>query len=109
MPVHNLSALRQTRLDPTPLPYTVTFMAALDKAMTAPAEEREAAMKALLARQDLVQAHPSPEHLWPAFVGVGAAGSEKGNRLLAKGEGGIGWGYYRWGEVAGVNLVTIQG
>lgn len=48
MPVHNLSFR-----NPTPLPNNLTFLAALEKAVTAPGEESEEAMGALLTRRDL--------------------------------------------------------
>lgn len=123
MTAHNLSSLRQTRADPTPLPYTLSFSAALEDAIAKPIslgegeegqggnggnegiygekEVREEAMAALLTREDSRLAHPTLEHLWPVFVGVGAARGEKGRKIWGMGQGGIGWGIYRWGEESG--------
>lgn len=94
MPVHNLSFR-----NPTLLSNNLTFLPALETAVTAPAEEREEAMKALLTRRNLRRAHPSLDHLWPTFVGVGAAENPKGEKVWGLGQGGMGWGIYRWGEV----------
>lgn len=69
--------------------------------MTAPAKEREEAMGALLTRRDLRGAHPSLDHLLPTFVGVGAAGSAKGEKVWELDQGGMGWGIYQWGEIEG--------
>ncbi len=65
-------------------------------------DKREEAMTALLKREDLRKAHPTLEHLWPVFVGVGAAGDESGERIWGLGQAGLGWGFYRWGEVRGL-------
>lgn len=115
MPVHNLSSLRLLRQgNNTPLPYTKSFIEVLEKAVTATAAageddendgkkntSREDEMSALLKRGDCKEAHPSLEHLWPVYVAAGAAGSsEKGVKIWGGyGQAGIGWGFYRWGEL----------
>lgn len=93
-----------------PLPYTTSFIEALEKAVVTGGDDdedggsgnkREDEMSALLKRGDCRKAHPSLEHLWPVFVAVGAAGnSEKGVKIWGGyGQAGIGWGFYRWGDL----------
>lgn len=90
------------------MPYTTSFIEALEKAVVTGGDDdesgkkkREDEMSALLKRGDCRKAHPSLEHLWPVFVAVGAAGgSEKGVKVWGGyGQAGIGWGYYRWGNL----------
>lgn len=90
----------------TPLPYTTSFLEALEKAVVTGGDndsekKREGEMSALLKRGDCRKAHPSLEHLWPVFVAAGAAGSsEKGVKIWGGyGQAGIGWGFYRWGDL----------
>lgn len=111
MPVHNLSSLRLLRQqggNSLPLPYTTSFIEALEKAVVTGGgddddngKKREDEMSALLKRGDCRKAHPSLEHLWPVFVAVGAAASgEKGVKVWGGyGQAGIGWGFYRWGDL----------
>lgn len=89
------------------MPYTTSFIEALEKAVVTGGDDdesgkkREDEMSALLKRGDCRKAHPSLEHLWPVFVAVGAAGgTEKGVKVWGGyGQAGIGWGFYRWGNL----------
>jgi aromatic ring-opening dioxygenase catalytic subunit (LigB family) len=101
MAVHNLRDLRFMSSDPRPLPYTVSFDAALKTAVvdTAPAQ-REKAMVELLRRKDARQAHPSFDHLLPLHVAAGAAGQDKARRLFTFNEGSLGWAMFRFGDLS---------
>lgn len=99
MAVHNLRDMRfgfaSTR------PYTKSF----DEALRAAVEDgeegnRDEKMEKLLERSDARGAHPSFEHLLPVFVGVGAAGGDRGKRLWTLAEGSFSWAQFRWGEIA---------
>lgn len=87
--------------DSTPLPYTKSFIEALEKAATGDSgKKREDEMSGLLKRGDCRKAHPSLEHLWPIYVAAAAAGSEKGVIVWGGyGQAGLGWGFYRWGDL----------
>ena len=85
-----------------PRDYTTSFDEALRVAAEEePGERRDQAMADLFKRADVKKAHPTPEHLLPMHVGVGAAGIDQGKRLWTMGEGGMSWAQYRWGEVDG--------
>ncbi len=73
--------------DPTPLPYTVSFDEALKEAVEGSAKGREQSMAELLERADARNAHPTPEHLLPIYVGAGAAGTGLGKRMWTLQEG----------------------
>jgi aromatic ring-opening dioxygenase catalytic subunit (LigB family) len=106
MSVHNLRDFRMARMgmknlgpDGT-MPYVHSFEEALREAVeSAPGKERDAAMGRLLESKDARRAHPSFEHLLPVYVAAGAAGEDKGVRVWTMGEGSLGWGMYRFGEV----------
>lgn len=100
MAVHNLRDMQRSLRDPTPMPYTVSFDEALRAAVTSSAFERERTMPQLLERADARQAHPTFEHLLPMFVGAGAAGDDRGQRLWTLTEGSVSWAQYRFGQVA---------
>jgi 4,5-DOPA dioxygenase extradiol len=65
------------------MPYTEIFDEALKEAVEGhgTAEERDKPMVELLSRPDVRNAHPTFEDLLPIHVGVGAAGTDKGERL----------------------------
>jgi 4,5-DOPA dioxygenase extradiol len=85
----------------TKLRYVFTFDEALKEAATAPPEEREAKMAALLKHEDARKAAPSLEHLLPMYVVAGAAGDDVGERLWTLAEGSLSWAQYRYGQVSG--------
>ncbi|KAF2155704.1 extradiol ring-cleavage dioxygenase [Myriangium duriaei CBS 260.36] len=102
MAVHNLREMWAASGKPTPMPYAVSFLQALDEAVQAEPRDRQAAMAALLKRSDARRAHPSFEHLLPIHVGAGAAGNDTGKLLFSLPEGSMGWAQYRFGEVQAV-------
>jgi aromatic ring-opening dioxygenase catalytic subunit (LigB family) len=103
MAVHNLRDLRFTFSDPRPLPYTVSFDAALKQAVVdTPPDKREQAMVELLKRKDARQAHPTFDHLLPLHVGAGAAAGDVGRRLFTFNEGSMGWAQFRFGDLPAV-------
>ena len=81
------------------MPYTINFDEALKNAAEAEPEIREETMASLLKRNDVRQAHPTLEHLLPIFVGAGAAGRDRGQRLWTLKEGSLSWAQYRFGNV----------
>lgn len=103
MAVHNL---RDMRFGFASLrPYTESFDEALRAAIEDGENEREGRerrMVGLLQRGDARGAHPSFEHILPAFVGLGAADGDRGRRLWTLAEGSFSWAQYRWGEVGEV-------
>lgn len=100
MAVHNLRDLWVTQARGVTMPYAFSFDGALREAMEkTPGEERDKAMEGLLKRPDARQAHPTFEHLLPAHIGVGAAGSDVGKQLWTLAEGSMSWGQYRFGEI----------
>jgi 4,5-DOPA dioxygenase extradiol len=100
MAVHNLRDMRLTMADSKPLNYTVSFDEALKEAVESePGSQRDGKMKQLVERSDARKAHPTFEHLLPIHIGVGAAGSDKGNRLWTMGQGSMSWAQFRFGEV----------
>lgn len=99
MAVHNLRERRLAAGSQKPMPYTVSFDEALKDAMTGSVNGREERMAQLLKRPDAKQAHPTFEHLIPAFVGAGAAGEDEAKRLWTLKEGGMSWAQFRFGEV----------
>lgn len=102
MAVHNLRDFMRSggRSGAGGLPYAESFDGALREAVeTEPGKERDAAMVGLLKRPDARLAHPTFEHLLPAHIGVGAAGSDQGKQLWTLPEGSMSWAQYRWGEV----------
>ena len=101
MAVHNLRDLGKMMMDPTPLPYTVSFVEALREAVEGSAEGREQRMAELLERADARNTHPTPEHLLPIYVGAGVAGTDLGRRTWTLQEGCMSWGMYRFGELQG--------
>jgi 4,5-DOPA dioxygenase extradiol len=82
MVVHNLRDMAFSGLGKV-MPYTEIFDEALKEAVEGhgTAEERDNAMVELLPRPDARKAHPTFEYLLPTHVGVGAAGTDKGERL----------------------------
>lgn len=100
MAVHNLGGLKALLTgDATPEPYTASFDSALKEAATSNPKERQTRMAALLKRPDARQAHPTFDHLLPIFIGAGAAGDDRGERLWTLEEGSMSWAQYRFGEV----------
>lgn len=99
MAVHNLRELRFTFDRSSPMPYTTSFDDALKDAVTVAPAQREVAMADLLKRADARQAHPEFDHLWPIFVGAGAADRDFGKRLWTLKEGSVSWAQYRFGDV----------
>lgn len=63
MAVHNLRDMWKAMGQPTPMPYAVSFDAAIKEAVEMPPEKRQKAMAELLRRADARKAHPSFEHL----------------------------------------------
>jgi 4,5-DOPA dioxygenase extradiol len=97
MAVHNLRDMDYRELGRV-MEYTETFDEALKDAVEdhGTGEQRDKAMIELLSRAD---AHPTFEHLLPIHVGVGAAGSDKGERLWTLKEGSFSWAQYRFGSM----------
>jgi len=121
MAVHNLRDMWKAMQQPTPMPYSVSFDAALKQAVeqkvcVAPSmsvekrrandqiqpENRQKAMAELLQRSDARRAHPSFEHLLPIHIGAGAAGSDSGKQLWTLPQGSMSWAQFRFGEVSNV-------
>lgn len=100
MAVHNLRDLWTAMQKPGPMPYAVSFDAALKEAAEQKPETRQTAMAELLKRSDARRAHPSFEHLLPIHIGAGAAGDDQGKQLFTLAEGSMSWAQYRFGEVA---------
>jgi aromatic ring-opening dioxygenase catalytic subunit (LigB family) len=100
MAVHNLRDMGYRELGRV-MEYTETFDEALKDAVEdhGTGEERDKAMIELLSRADARKAHPTFEHLLPIHVGVGAAGSDKGERLWTLKEGSFSWAQYRFGSM----------
>ena len=99
MAVHNLRDMWKAMGQPGPMPYAVSFDAALKEAVEQPVESRQKAMSDLLKRPDSRKAHPSFEHLLPIHIGAGAAGEDLGKQVWTKPEGSMSWAMYRFGEV----------
>lgn len=102
MAVHNLGEMRagfRSDQPSAPMPYTLTFSAALKEAVEKGTDERQQAMAELLKRPDARKAHPSKEHLLPVHIGAGAAGTDLGKQIYALPDGSLGWDMYRFGEV----------
>jgi len=100
MAVHNLrDAKLHGKDDRQPLPYTLSFDAALKDAATSDPGERQGKMAELLNRDDARKAHPTFEHLLPIFIGAGAAEEERGVRLFTLPERSLSWAMFRFGEV----------
>ncbi|RMZ92579.1 hypothetical protein DV736_g187, partial [Chaetothyriales sp. CBS 134916] len=102
MSVHNLRHLMMLTAGASgPMPYSVSFDAALKEAVeTATGEERDKNMIGLLKRPDARQAHPTFEHLIPIHIGVGAAGQDSGKQLWTLSEMSMAWAQYRFGDVS---------
>ena len=99
MAVHNLRDTWKAMGQPTPMPYAVSFDAAIKEAVELPPEKRQKAMSDLLRRPDARKAHPSFEHLLPIHIGAGAGGDDVGKQLWTLPEGSMSWALYRFGEV----------
>ena len=99
MAVHNLRDLRYTVGNPKPMPYTSSFDEALKEAVESDPAVRAQKMAKLLQRGDARQAHPTFEHLLPIYIGAGAAGEDKGERLWTLKEGSMSWAQYRFGKL----------
>ncbi|KAI4763590.1 aromatic ring-opening dioxygenase LigB subunit [Aureobasidium sp. EXF-3400] len=102
MAVHNLRDMWQAMQRPAPMPYSLSFDAALKEAVEQKPENRQKAMADLLRRSDARQAHPSFEHLLPIHIGAGAAGSDIGKQLWTLPQGSMSWAQFRFGEVGNV-------
>ena len=100
MAVHNLRDMAFGGLGKV-MPYTETFDEALKEAVEGhgTGEGRDNAMAELLSRPDARKAHPTFEHLLPIHVGVGAAGTDKGERLWTLKDGSMSWAQFRFGNV----------
>ncbi|KAH0338239.1 aromatic ring-opening dioxygenase LigB subunit, partial [Aureobasidium melanogenum] len=98
MAVHNLRDMWKAMQQPAPMPYSITFDAALKEAP----ENRQKAMADLLRRSDARRAHPSFEHLLPIHIGAGAAGGDNGKQLWTLPQGSMSWAQFRFGEVGNV-------
>lgn len=99
MAVHNLRDLFSQPRGSGPMPYTLSFDAALKEAATAEPDVRQARLAELLRRPDARKAHPSFEHCLPIHIGAGAAGEDKGVRLWTLPEGSMSWAMFRFGDV----------
>lgn len=99
MAVHNLRDRMKAFGQPGPLPYTVSFEAALTEAVERPPEERQQALAELLKRPDARKAHPDFDHLLPVHIGAGAAGNDMGERIWTLPEGSMSWSMFRFGEL----------
>lgn len=102
MAVHNLRDMWKAMQQPAPMPYSVSFDAALKEAVEQKPENRQKAMAELLQRSDARRAHPSFEHLLPIHIGAGAAGSDSGKQLWTLPQGSMSWAQFRFGEVSNV-------
>ncbi|THY76459.1 aromatic ring-opening dioxygenase LigB subunit [Aureobasidium pullulans] len=102
MAVHNLRDMWKAMQQPAPMPYSVSFDAALKQAVEQKPENRQKAMAELLQRSDARRAHPSFEHLLPIHIGAGAAGSDSGKQLWTLPQGSMSWAQFRFGEVSNV-------
>ncbi|THZ05611.1 aromatic ring-opening dioxygenase LigB subunit [Aureobasidium pullulans] len=102
MAVHNLRDMWKALQQPAPMPYSVSFDAALKQAVEQKPENRQKAMAELLQRSDARRAHPSFEHLLPIHIGAGAAGSDSGKQLWTLPQGSMSWAQFRFGEVSNV-------
>ncbi|KAI4715933.1 aromatic ring-opening dioxygenase LigB subunit [Aureobasidium sp. EXF-10727] len=102
MAVHNLRDMWKAMQQPAPMPYSVSFDAALKEAVEQKPENRQKAMADLLRRSDARRAHPSFEHLLPIHIGAGAAGSDHGKQLWTLPQGSMSWAQFRFGEVGNV-------
>ncbi|KAK4550870.1 hypothetical protein LTR36_000450 [Oleoguttula mirabilis] len=99
MAVHNLRDFRRAWQTPGPMPYAVSFDAALKDAAERDPAVRQQAMRTLLNRPDARKAHPTFDHLLPIHVAAGAAGGEAGKQLWTLPEGSMSWAQFRFGEV----------
>ena len=97
MAVHNLRDFQKSMGRKEPMPYAVAFDAVLKEAVEAPVEARQGGMAELLKGSLVRQAHPSLEHLLPIYVGAGAAGEDRGERVFTLPEGSLSWAMYRFG------------
>ncbi|KAL2025780.1 hypothetical protein VTO58DRAFT_102963 [Aureobasidium pullulans] len=102
MAVHNLRDMWKAMQQLAPMPYSVSFDAALKQAVEQKPENRQKAMAELLQRSDARRAHPSFEHLLPIHIGAGAAGSDSGKQLWTLPQGSMSWAQFRFGEVSNV-------
>ncbi|THY07594.1 aromatic ring-opening dioxygenase LigB subunit [Aureobasidium pullulans] len=102
MAVHNLRDMWKAMQQHAPMPYSVSFDAALKQAVEQKPENRQKAMAELLQRSDARRAHPSFEHLLPIHIGAGAAGSDSGKQLWTLPQGSMSWAQFRFGEVSNV-------
>ncbi|KAG9699874.1 aromatic ring-opening dioxygenase LigB subunit, partial [Aureobasidium melanogenum] len=102
MAVHNLRDMWKAMQQPAPMPYSITFDAALKEAVEQKPENRQKAMADLLRRSDARRAHPSFEHLLPIHIGAGAAGGDNGKQLWTLPQGSMSWAQFRFGEVGNV-------
>ncbi|KAI5203014.1 aromatic ring-opening dioxygenase LigB subunit [Aureobasidium subglaciale] len=100
MAVHNLRDMWQAMQRPAPMPYSVSFDAALKEAVEQKPEDRQKAMAELLRRSDARKAHPSFEHLLPVHIGAGAAGDDAGKQLWTLPQGSMSWAQFRFGEIS---------
>lgn len=106
MAVHNLRDMWKAMQSPMPMPYTVSFDAALKDAVEAKPEQRQRAMEELVQRPDARKAHPSFDHLLPVHVAAGAAGGDVGKRVWTLPEGSMAWAQFRFGEVSAQAAVS---
>ncbi|KAG9650933.1 aromatic ring-opening dioxygenase LigB subunit, partial [Aureobasidium melanogenum] len=102
MAVHNLRDMWKAMQQPAPMPYSISFDAALKEAVEQKPENRQKAMADLLRRSDARRAHPSFEHLLPIHIGAGAAGDDNGKQLWTLPQGSMSWAQFRFGEVDNV-------
>lgn len=102
--VHNLRDFQRARMmglaSSQPMPYALTFDQATKEAVETAPERRQKAMADLLKRPDARKAHPTFDHLLPLHVAAGAAGNDRGGQTWTMAEASLGWGQYRFGDVA---------
>lgn len=77
--------------------YVISFDNALKEAAAAEPGERQEKMMELMKRSDARKAHPTLDHILPAYVAAGAAGPDAGEQLWTLPEGSLSWAQYVWG------------
>lgn len=107
--VHNLRLLRSHMDKPSP-----KYVLGFDKQMETiacefTAEERNSKSSELSHHKHFRDCHPTAEHLVPFHVALGAAGEDKGKKLLQGYVSTISWGSYAFGLPEGTSLPKYDG